>query len=206
MRISLSIIAFDNESYGAILNNYEKRLYRESIMPNLESDQVNTVFTISQLDQGALPLMMSIPDTNLSEYNFYIELDKALLETKFPNTDILLKDYTFKGLTKGNKALIQMTYLDIYPSRSSVKVNTMELLKTYIAAYDPTMQNIYTSKKSIAAKKAEYVMPVLTTEEIEGMLKSDMIDFINEWDLNIDTVQLKDDIERDLKNYMNSFI
>ena len=204
MRISLPIVAFDNESYGTLLEGYEKRLYREGTMPNSESDQVNTVFTIGQLDQGALPLMMAIPGADLSEYNFYMELDKSKLEEVFPGTEVLLKDYTFISAVKGNKALIIISHLDVYPSRSSLKVNTMELLKTYITTYDPAMKNIYTSKVSIAAKKAEYVMPVLTVEEIEAMLKSEMIDFIEEWGLNINTVQLKDDIERELLSLMLS--
>ncbi len=161
--------AFDHDVYGPILERYERRLYREKIFPNDNSSQTHTAFNIDELDQGALGLMLAIDGATLTGYNFYCvvlayKLDESVPES-FPNCWKDEEAWELKTLreyhaqfvsVKDDKALLRIGIGLGNGNHSSLNSYTDEILREWIAEYDPTTENTYTSEAECIAIKAEY--------------------------------------------------
>ena len=169
MEITIPMEAFDHDVYGPILERYERRLYREKIFPNDNSSQTHTAFNIDELDQGALGLMLAIDGTTLTGYNFYCvvlasKLDEPVPES-FPNCwkdeeagELkTLREYHAQFVSvKDDKALLRIGIGLGNGNHSSLTSYTDEILREWIAEYDPTTENTYTSEAECIAIKAEY--------------------------------------------------
>ncbi len=201
------------------LKNYKDSLYFEGIFPIRELSPKGLVtFEVSQLDQGALPLLMQIPaGLNIKGYKFYSELPLDKLDepvpVSFPNCwkdeekTILktLREYHAQFIKiKKDKCLLRIGEGLGNGTHSSKTSYNFEILKAWVSEYDSTCSKIYTSKEAIAEIEASYNMPILTDDEIDEMLKSELIAFIEEWNLSIDTSLLKSELVELLKLEMGA--
>jgi len=149
------------------LNMMGKRVIEE-----LATSEV-TAFEIGQIEQGVLPTLYMLPDFDISNYDFYMEIDSDLLDKKinsdFPLSEIeedgkvttkTLRDYLFSDVIriKDDKALVQLDYWDISPNYKQNENNlTFELLKCFIENYsNDSMSNIYTEAAVIDSKIEEF--------------------------------------------------
>ena len=180
-----------------------------------KSTELLSVIELSDICQAIFPKLYT-DKIRMQYLTAWIEVDKSVLDMKVPahfpgittiiedgsefSKNILFKDYVMGYKQHGEKALLFISHKDNMNSRNFP--TSSEELYCFVDQFsNQDLSNVFTQDSSIAAKKAEYQAPILTDKEIEAMLKSEMIDFINEWNLNINTVQLKDDIEKDLKSY-----
>ncbi len=149
----------------------ERLVFGEGVIPVRDkSIEGRTVFELSQMDQGFLAYMLSI-DTWFSEYNFYCEIDKTLLDetvpdtfpnsvkTEEPLTYKTLREYLFGAILENEtNAFIKIDYSTASNGNKIDNSNlTQEFLVLFTGEYgNDTLSNIYTSKEAIETKRAEY--------------------------------------------------
>jgi len=113
----------------------------------------------------------------------------------------IFENYFLSCMKKKETCLVQIGHLETAINRFALTKNAeLRLFVEYFGNNDLT--NIFTHTDSIATAKERYIMPILSRSNIENMTKASIINFIEEWVLDINTDQLKDKLVIELINIM----
>ncbi len=179
----------------------------------------HSTFKVKDLFEDMFKLLYS-DDARFTGYEFYIEVDKARLDEEvFPEFPVSgkLRDVIHGNIYENeDKAFFLISYKDLGTHRSSLDINTHELLNIFITDYaEEDLSNIYTQESVIKAKINEYNPVVEDIEvaskdaiDIEKMTVAELKDYmrLNEYDEkmtdNDDFPNFSEALKADLIDFM----